>query len=191
MHARKTVLAAAFLTITAAGLAGAHAAGRHAAAERAESTGRRLGFELQETKEELKLQYDVAVQDNGGGRMYVTFTLADEGRIKPLFAVDLAVPSKDGSGYYDVVVPLAPYEKDGKKIYTLQLTRDLVERGEIDLKTTQLDGKRIFDWGYHRVPFAPYVKEMDKKAAEKKSGEAAPATPPAPAATPAVEQKKP
>lgn len=173
-----TVIAAAALSAGLVGAEGGRA--RFAAAEAANAA--LLGFELKETKEELKLNYDVKVQDNGGGRMAVTFTLADEGRIKPLFAVDLGVPSKDGSGYYDVNLSLKPFERDGKQVYVIHLTRELVERGELSLKTRTMDGKQMLDWGYHRVVIAPLVKAMDKKAAEKTGEVVAPGpatTPPA------------
>jgi hypothetical protein len=175
MHARRTLLVAAlFATVAlAAGLTAKNSAGAGRAF---------LGFELKETKEELKLDYDVKVQDNGGGRMSVTFTLADEGRIKPIFAVDLGVPSKDGSGYYDVNLSLKPFERDGKQVYIIHLTRELVERGELSLKTSTMDGKKVMDWRYHRVVFAPHVKAMDAKEREKQGevltpGPATPAKP--------------
>jgi hypothetical protein len=54
-----------------------------------------LGIQLGETKEQLKLDYEVSVTDHGTGRVTVTFTLADEGRLKPISSVDLSIPSKD------------------------------------------------------------------------------------------------
>lgn len=166
MRTRTTLLLSTLIAAAAlsAGLAGAAGHGRPAAAGGAHAAF--LGFELKETKEELKLIYDVKVQDNGGGRTAVTFTLADEGRIKPIFAVDLGVPSKDGSGYYDVNLSLKPFERDGKQVYVIHLTRELAERGELSLKTRTMDGKQMLDWGYHRVVFAQHVKAMDAKAKE-------------------------
>src|SRR5439155_26883103 len=53
-----------------------------------------IGEVLGQTKEELKLKYDVAVEqhvfdERGTGRVTVTLTLADEGRLKPLDEVQL------------------------------------------------------------------------------------------------------
>jgi hypothetical protein len=184
MHARSTIALSAL--IVAAGLAGAAGVWRaggegiHAAAA---ENARRVGFELRETKEELKLDYTVEAQDNGGGRASVTFTLADEGRIKPITTVQIAVPSADKSGYYDVVASLAPFERDGKKVYVVQLTRELLERGEFDLKTKTMDGKSMLNWGYHRVPLAAAMKAAVDKAALEKAKElnvGGPAAAPAP-----------
>src|SRR5436190_23565530 len=44
-----------------------------------------------ESKEELRLKYDVAVRDLGDGQVAVEFTLADDGRLKPLRAVELHI----------------------------------------------------------------------------------------------------
>ena len=59
-----------------------------------------LGFELGETKEELKLDYQVTVTDHKTDRVTVVFTLKDEGRMKPLYSVDL--PQDRASGREDV-----------------------------------------------------------------------------------------
>src|SRR6187399_716605 len=53
---------------------------------------RGMGEILGETKEQLKLQYDVAVYDHGTGRVTITFTLEDEGRLKPLYGVEFRIP---------------------------------------------------------------------------------------------------
>src|SRR3954469_8375954 len=50
---------------------------------------------LGQTKEELKLKYDVSVRDLGNGRVFVVFTITDEGRLKPLRSVDLQIPGKE------------------------------------------------------------------------------------------------
>lgn len=50
-----------------------------------------LGEILGETKEELKLSYEVSVYDHGTGRVTATLTIADEGRLAPLDAVELCI----------------------------------------------------------------------------------------------------
>ena len=57
-----------------------------------------MGEILRETKEELKLKYDVVVHDPGNGIVMVQFTLIDEGRMKPLYGVELMLPMANGSG---------------------------------------------------------------------------------------------
>ena len=53
---------------------------------------RGLDFGLGETNEELELKYDIAVEEHSfdgasTGRVTLVFTLADEGRLKPLDGV--------------------------------------------------------------------------------------------------------
>src|SRR5260221_6849144 len=46
------------------------------------------------SKDEWKLKYDVAVLEADGDKLTVVFTLADEGRLKPIYSLDLVVFSK-------------------------------------------------------------------------------------------------
>ncbi len=66
-----------------------------------------LGFQLGQTKEQLKLDYQVSVTDHGTGRVTVNVAIADEGRLKPLNSVDLVVRSKDGTNFVDLSMKLA------------------------------------------------------------------------------------
>lgn len=131
-----------------------------------------LGFELGESKEELKLKYDVSVTDHKTGRVTVVLRIEDYGRLKPVFAVDLSIPSEeshDGKGHYmDMVVSLAHRKEDGKDVYRVHLLRELAERASIDLKTGHLDGKQQFaTWYYHSIPIAQYLRESEKKETKK------------------------
>jgi acylphosphatase len=105
-----------------------------------------IGFILSETKEELKLKYDVLVEDHGTGRVTAVLTLADEGRLKPLDEVELAIPAQeknaDGSYGMDLVVSIGMTEIDGgKRVGRVHIRKDLAERAEIRLNTHTLDGK--------------------------------------------------
>jgi hypothetical protein len=124
-----------------------------------------LGFELGETKEQLKLKYDVSAADHGTGRVTVTLTIADEGRLAPLSrGVDLVVRSKDGSGYADLSVSLERTSVEGKQVMRAHLAKELAERAEIRLQTNHLDGKQEpRTWYYHRIPIADYLKAADPK----------------------------
>lgn len=118
-----------------------------------------LGFELGETKEQLKLQYEVEATDHGTGRVTVNLTLIDAGRLGPLRSVDLYVAPKDGTGYVDLSVRVEPRsEEDGKRVYSVHLSRELAERADFHLVTDHLDGKMSpLTWYYRRVPFADYL----------------------------------
>jgi len=139
------------------------------------------GFGLGETKEQLGLKYDVSVKDHGTGRVTVTLTIADQGRLTPLDSVELAIPSRDGTGFFDLVLSLATRKVDGKLVASVHLKRELAERAEFDLNTSSLDGKKDpHTWYYHAIPIAKYLKVGEqKKKAPQKAAEQGGAGPPA------------
>jgi hypothetical protein len=124
-----------------------------------------LGFELGETKEQLKLDYEVSVADHGTGRVTINLTIADEGRLKPLDrGVELVIPSQDGTGYVDLAVLLERTNVDGKQHVRVHLTRELAERAKVQLQTNTLDGKQSpLTWYYHTISIAEHLKGSGQK----------------------------
>jgi hypothetical protein len=148
---------------------------------------------LGETKDQLKLKYDVSIRDLGNGRVWIIFTLADEGRLKPIRSVDLQIPGKDpdanGGVAPDLALSLAMSSaKDGGTMTQFELSKEFCERAEIWLQAPKLDGNLIMDsGGIHRIPLADYLKNA---APPPPRGEPATVAPPAPAAPPASEIKR-
>lgn len=150
-----------------------------------------IGFILGETKDELKLKYDVSVQDHGTGRVTVVFTLADEGRLKPLDAVQLVIPgqeqNKDGSHWMDLIVSIDMTKIDGgNRVGRIHIRKELAERAEIQLNTHAMDGKtdpitRL----HHVIQIAKYMNSAPAAAAKP-----AAAPPAEPAGPPATERTK-
>jgi hypothetical protein len=152
------------------------------------TTGRAwgIGFILGETKEELKLEYDVSVKDHGTGRVTVVFTLADEGRLKPLDEVQLAIPAQEknehGGRWMDLVVSIDMTETDGgKRVGRVHILKAWAERAQISLNTHTMDGKidpltRL----HHVIPIAKYLNAPAAAAGRT----AAPPAKPAGAAPP-------
>lgn len=148
-----------------------------------------IGFMLGETKDELKLKYDVVVNDHGTGRVTIVLTIRDEGRLQPLDDVQLAIPAQeknaDGSSWMDLVVSLRMTEtNDGERIGRVHILKELAERAEIRLNTHTMDGKpdpltRL----HHVIPIAEHLKN---------DASAAPTAKPAPTTTtpPAADLKK-
>ena len=159
-----------------------------------------MGFILGQSKEELKLKYDVTVEQHGfdgapTGRVTVVLTLADEGRLKPLDEVQLVIPgretNKDGSHWMDLVVAIEMRKTDdGKRVGRVHILKEWAERAQIQLNTHTMDGKmdpltRL----HHVIPIAKYMNNAPPRpaTAPAKSG----AEPPADAAAPpATERKK-
>lgn len=135
-----------------------------------------MGEILGQSKEELKLKYDVSVYDNQKGRVTITLRISDAGRLKPLDAVELMVPStqKDPNGGhgFDLAVPLqVTKDAEGKQVARFQITRELASRAELWLTTTTMDGKRtLMERCHYIIPVAPSVNAPNE-------GAPAPATP--------------
>jgi hypothetical protein len=123
-----------------------------------------LGFQLGQSKDELKLKYDLEVQDHRTGRVTAVLKIADEGRLKPLNSVDLVIPGSQKSGYMDLVVSLATSKEDGKLVVRAHLKKELAERAELQLKTSHLDGKaEPRSWYYYSIPLAPAMPVEERK----------------------------
>ena len=131
-----------------------------------------LGVYLSESKEQLKLKYDVTIHDHGDGRVTIELTLADEGRLKPLdevqFYIQAQQKSKDGGYAADLLVTLNLFKaQNGTRTARVEILKDLAQRAELVLNTHTLDGKT--DWStrlHHAIPIAKYLN--NPPAAERK-----------------------
>ncbi len=115
------------------------------------------------SKDEWKLAYDVAVYDAGSDKVTVVFTLSDEGRLKPIYSIDLVAFSKQtdsqGGHAYDVMerIELKP-TADGKRVGQAQMRKEFVDRAKIRIISLTLDGKRQPSGGvFYDIPIAKYV----------------------------------
>ena len=121
-----------------------------------------LGFELGESKEELKLDYQVDAVEHGTGRVTVNVTIRDQGRLAPLSSVDLLIPDSAGPGHVDLSVSLETRDEEGKLRVRVHVRRDWAERGSIQLKTWTLDGKQTpLTWYYHSIPIAKFLPDAE------------------------------
>ncbi|HEX4146730.1 MAG TPA: hypothetical protein VHY91_24745 [Pirellulales bacterium] len=74
------------------------------------------------SKDEWKLAYDVAVYDADSDKATVLFTLSGEGRLKPIYSIDLVAFRKQtdspGGRAYDVMAPieLKPTTDDNTRV---------------------------------------------------------------------------
>lgn len=77
-------------------------------------------YDLGPSQDEWGLKYDVAVNETDSDKATVVFTLADEGRLKPIHSatvVAFSKPDRDGGRSYDVKAPIEfKTTQDGKRI---------------------------------------------------------------------------
>ena len=101
-------------------------------------------YGLPPSKDEWKLKYDVEVLDDNTDTVTVVFTLADEGRLKPVHSYTLVAyrDNSDGSKSYDLQarLELKPTD-DGKRSARLRIRNDLVGRTMIRVLTLTVDGR--------------------------------------------------
>lgn len=121
-----------------------------------------IGGILGETKEELKLKYEVVVSDPANGQVGVEFTLESAGRLGSIGAVELMIPKEDKSGSYDLTAPLALREENGKQVVRFNLKKEWAGRAEIWLTAKQVDGKFSgMERVHHVISVAKYFKKVE------------------------------
>ncbi|QDT44729.1 hypothetical protein Pan241w_48450 [Gimesia alba] len=122
-----------------------------------------VGFEIGQTKEELKLEYEISVVDHGTGRVTVNLTIADEGKLKPIESVWLNISSLDDPHRPDLSVSLATRKVDGKLHVRAHLKKELAERAQLQLKTwtNPRTGKQEpLTWFYYPISVAKLLKNQ-------------------------------
>ena len=144
-------------------------------------------YALGPSKDEWGLKYDVEVNAADGDKLNVVFTLADEGRLKPIYSVTVVAfskPDSQGGRSYDVKAPieLKP-TKDGKRTGQVQIRKEFADRAMIRILTLTVDGQRqTAGAAYYDIPL--------KKFLNKAPAAASPQAPPSIAAPPASKVTK-
>ncbi len=104
------------------------------------------------------------------GRVTVVFTLADEGRLKPLDEVQLLVPGQDRNqdrGHWmDLVVSIDMTNiEGGKRMTRVHILKELAQRAEIRVNTHTMGGKQDpLTQLHHAIPLAKYSKNVPAAA---------------------------
>ena len=135
------------------------------------------------SKDEWKLKYDVEVNAAAGDTLTVVFTLADEGRLKPIYSIEVVAFSKQtdnqGGRSYDVKAPIElKTAKDGKRAGQVQIRKEFVDRAMIRILTQTVDGQRQPSGGaYYDIPLKTYLNNAP--AAASPQAPRSLATPPA------------
>jgi hypothetical protein len=118
--------------------------------------------ELGPSKDEWGLKYDVAVNEADANKLTVEFTLADEGRLKPLYSVTVVAFSKQtdsqGGRSYDVKAPIElKTTEDGKRVGHVQIRKEFADRAKIRILTLTIDGKRRSSGAFYDIPLKKYL----------------------------------
>ena len=138
-------------------------------------------YELGPSKDEWGLKYDGEVTAASEDKLNVSFTLADQGRLKQIYSVSVVAFSNlrpDGGRTYllNTTFDLKP-TREGKLTGQLEIDKKFADRAMIRILTQTFDGKpQTAGARYYQIP----LKKFMKKAPSAASSEASPsiASPP-------------
>lgn len=147
-------------------------------------------YELGPTKDEWGLKYDGEVAAANGDKLNVHFTIADQGRLKPIhsvFVMAFSNPDRSGSRTYLAKTPIAMKQTEDLKLTGQgEIGKEFANRAMIRVFTETVDGRSQMSGStagarYHDIP----LKKFMKKAPASASFQVPPsiASPPASTAT--------
>lgn len=116
------------------------------------------------SKDEWGLKYDVEVNDAGRDTLTVVFTLADEGRLKPFYKIELIAFSKEtddqGGHAYDVKAPIElKTTQDGRRVGQVQIRKEFADRAQFRILTQMVDGQPQRWLAYYVIPINKFLKK--------------------------------
>jgi hypothetical protein len=143
-------------------------------------------YELGPSKDDWGLKYDGNVTLTKEGKVNIQFTLADQGRLKPIHSVHvfaLSRPSRDGSRTYLLKqhMPLTP-SADGKQSGEVQIEKSLADLAVVRIFSYTVDGQpQRLGVRYYDLPLRKFIKKAPVAGAPRPPGPIA--LPPVPNAT--------
>ncbi len=132
-------------------------------------------YPLGPSKNEWGLKYEVEVTAADADKLNVRFTLADQGRLKPIYSATVIAfsnPDRDGARSYLAKVPIDLKPATGGKLAgQALLPKQFADRALIRILTLTFDGQRHSSASYYDIPLKKFLKRPTVAA-----------SPPAPAA---------
>ncbi len=120
-------------------------------------------YGLGSSKDEWMLKYDVAVQAVDSNTLNVVFTLADEGRLKPIYSVDLVAfsepDSQGGCSYLAKEAIVLKPTNDGKRSGQAQIRKELADRAMFRILTLTVNGQRQQYAAYYDIPLSKFLNK--------------------------------
>lgn len=134
-------------------------------------------YPLGPSQDEWGLKYEVEVHAAEGDKLNVRFTLADQGRLRPIYSATAVAfsnrSSNDGTYLLKAQIDLKP-NQDGQLTGQVQIPKKLADRAQIRILTQTFDGRwqtagaRLYD-----IPLKKFLSNAAVAASPK-----TPASPP-------------
>lgn len=121
-------------------------------------------FPLGKSSNDWGLKYDVEIKEAGDQSLDVTFTLADEGRLKPLYSVTLVAFSKplaDGGRSYLAKAPIElKRTPEGKLAGRARIRKEHASIAQFRILTLNVDGRpQTAGAAYYDIPLKKFFSE--------------------------------
>jgi hypothetical protein len=143
-------------------------------------------YPLGPSQDEWGLKYDVEVNAAEGDKLNVLFTLADQGRLQPIYSATVIAfsnPNSDGSrSYLEKAQIDLQSTGDGKLAGQVQIRKEFAGRAMIRILTLTVDGRRYTSARYYDIPLKKYLNRAAVSAS--------PQAPPSVASQPASKVTK-
>jgi hypothetical protein len=128
-------------------------------------------YPLGPSKDEWGLKYDIEVNAAEGDKLNVLFTLADQGRLKPIYSATVIAfsnPNSDGSRSYLVKAQFdLKSTKDGKLAGQTQIPKEFADRAMVRILTLTVDGRRYTSAHYYDIPLKKFLNRAAVTASPK------------------------
>lgn len=126
-------------------------------------------YALGPSKDEWGLKYAVEVSPADDGKLNVHFTLASEGRLKPIYSATVIAfsnPGPDGGRSYleKAQIDLKPTQ-DGPLAGQTQIDQKHADRAMIRILTLNVDGQRYKSASYYDIPLKKFLQRAPAAAA--------------------------
>jgi hypothetical protein len=123
-------------------------------------------YALGPSKDEWGVKYDVEVDATHVDKLNVYFTLADQGKLKPIhsvFVMAFSNPNQTGANLVKTPITLKPTE-DGKLTGNVEVGKEFADRAVIRIFTMTVDGRSQMTGPtagarYYDVPLRKFLKK--------------------------------
>ncbi len=122
-------------------------------------------YELGSSKDEWGLKYNGEVDATSGDKLIARFTIADQGRLKPIhsvFVMAFSNPDRTGTNLVKTPVTMKPTE-DGKLTGQMEVGKEFTGRAVIRVFTLTVDGRSqmagpMAGARYYDIPLKKFLK---------------------------------
>jgi hypothetical protein len=120
-------------------------------------------------KDEWGLKYEVEISAADGDKLNVLFTLADQGKLKPIYSatvVAFSQPDREGFQSYLVNAPIVfKPTKDGKAAGQVQMRKEFIDRAMIRILTLTVNGRpQTAGAAYYDIPLKKFLNKTSVAA---------------------------